>query len=194
VSSDVTKTSLLAFEEISRGDPDPKHVFTVRSDVVRSRTSGREIVVDRIDARDFVNVIAYAEEDGQRFALFVRQWRFGSAEFSLEFPAGLIDDGEDPRDAALRELREETGYAPVDAAEVMHLGTARPNPAILTNWQWTYLVPRAVKVAELDLDDTEEIEVVKVPVDQIDALVRSGELDSALVFAALLFERSRSTT
>ena len=185
------KTALLPFEELSRGEPDQRHVFAVRSDRVRSQTTGRELDVDRIVSPNWVNVVAFAEEDGERVLLCVRQWRFGRGSFSLEIPAGIIDPGEAPRAAALRELREETGYAAASEDDVIELGFTEPNPAILTNEQHTFLVERAVRVGELALDDTEEIEVVKVPATQVDGLVRDGTLRSAVVLAALLLHRVR---
>jgi 8-oxo-dGTP pyrophosphatase MutT (NUDIX family) len=187
--SDLRATKLLPFEELSRGEPDQRHVFAVRSDRVRSQTSGRELDVDRIVSPNWVNVVAFAEEAGERVLLCVRQWRFGRGSFSLEIPAGIIDPGEEPRAAALRELREETGFAPARDDEVVALGFTEPNPAILTNEQHTFLVKRAVSVGELALDDTEEIEVVKVPVARVDELVREGTLKSAVVLAALLLHR-----
>lgn len=42
--------------------------------------------------------------------VFVRQFRPGSRQYTLEFPAGMIDEAEEPQDAARRELSEETGY------------------------------------------------------------------------------------
>jgi len=49
--------------------------------------------------------------DGDANVLLVRQYRPSLETYTLEFPAGGIDDGEKPRDAARREIREETGYA-----------------------------------------------------------------------------------
>lgn len=185
-------TSLLPFEELGRGELDQRHVFAVRSDRVRSQTTGRELVVDRIVAGDWVNVVAFADEPDGPVLLCVRQWRFGRGSFSLEIPAGLVDEGEDLRDAALRELREETGYAPASPDDVELLGVTEPNPAILTNVQATYLVKNAVPVGELALDENEELEVVKVPVAEIDERVRAGGMKSAVVLAALLLYRVRA--
>ena len=60
-----------------------------------------------IDVPDWINVIPMTA-DGQ--VLFVRQYRFGIEDFTLEIPGGMCDPGEAPQDAARRELREETGY------------------------------------------------------------------------------------
>ena len=73
-------------------------------------------------------VIAAVTHDG-RFVL-VRQHRQGVNDLTIETAGGILDPGEDPAAAALRELREETGYR-ADVAEP--LGWVHPNPAIQGN-------------------------------------------------------------
>ena len=131
--------------------------------MVRSRTSGKELSVDRVDANDWVNVVAIAQSDEGPALVMVRQWRFGRNEFCLEVPAGMIDPGESPRDAALRELREETGYMPLNADAVECLGACYPNPAFLTNQLWTYFVPDVQLRSAPQLDGNEEVECILVP-------------------------------
>ena len=65
-----------------------------------------------------------------------------------------------------------------------------PNPAIFTNRCHTYLATGCRRVGELQQDPGEDIEVVLVPATQIDALVHRGDIDHALVLAALQFWRS----
>lgn len=179
-------TSLKPFLEVSEGEPDPRRVFTVRSDRVRSQVRDHEMTVDRLVTTDWVNVVAIArDDDGEDKLLCVRQWRFGSRSFSLELPAGLIDPGEDPRNAALRELREETGYAPAEDTAVMLLGETSPNAAFMGNTMFTYLVPHAVKVAEQDLDENEEVEVCAVPVGELEHAVRRGAFINGMSLVAL---------
>lgn len=137
----------------------------------------REFVVLR--APDWVNVIALTP-DGQ--LALVRQFRFGVDGFSLEIPGGVIETGEDPVAAAVRELREETGFA---GERARLLGSVQPNPAIQDNRCHFVLVEGARAGAALDWDDDEEIAVSTAPVDDVLGWARSGRISHALVVAAL---------
>lgn len=185
--------ALLPFEELSEGAPDKRRILTVRTDVVRSLKRSAEMQVDRILCQDFVNVVALTERDGAQQLVVVRQWRFGQRDFSLGLPGGLVDDGEAARAAALRELLEETGYAAEREDDVVDLGFSHPNPAIMTNVCGHFLVRRAVRVADPHLDENEELEVLHLPVDQLEAAVREQELTDALTLAALLRWRMLSS-
>ncbi|MGH7956877.1 MAG: NUDIX hydrolase, partial [Opitutaceae bacterium] len=102
-------------------------IFDVIGRVYRhpARSTEREFVV--INAPDWVNVVALTPD---RHLVLVRQFRYGIDEFSLEIPGGVIDAGEDPVVAGIRELREETGYS---GAPAKLLGIVRPNPAMQSN-------------------------------------------------------------
>ena len=65
-----------------------------------------------------------------------------------------------------------------------------PNPAIFTNRCHAYLATGCRKVGDLHMDPGEDIEVQLVPVTEVDALIRSGAIDHALVLAALAMWRS----
>lgn len=153
--------------------------------------------VVRVVSPDWVNVVAVVPRpDGGRDLLMVRQYRFGAKKFCTELPAGMVDPGEDPVAAGLRELREETGYAPKSPDDVVNLGKTLPNPAFLTNALTTILVPHAVKVGAPQLDGNEELESFLVPDENADAMVMSGETDNALGIVALfrfrLYERQHT--
>src|SRR4051812_6456163 len=133
-----------------------------------------------IKAPDWVNVLALTPD--HRIVL-VRQFRYGSNDFSLEIPGGVIDEGEDPVAAGLRELREETGYVGRDARL---LGSVRPNPAMQDNLCHLVLVEDARQDASLDWDPDEEFEIRTSPVDEVYALAYRGGINHAMVLDALL--------
>jgi len=101
----------------------------------------------------------------------------------------VIEKGEDPVAAGLRELSEETGYG---GGRVRLLGSVRPNPAIQDNRCHFVLVEGAVPTDPMKWDDDEEIQVSTVPVTEALALARTGGITHSLSVAALmLFEGTR---
>lgn len=145
------------------------------------RDRSRDFTV--IKAPDWVNVVALTSD---LQLVMVRQFRFGIDEFSLEVPGGVIEAGEDPVEAGLRELAEETGFAGINARL---LGTVHPNPAIQGNHCHLVLVEGATKTHELAWDQDEELHVATLPVDEVYALARRGGITHSLVLNALfLFE------
>jgi len=133
-----------------------------------------------INAPDWVNVVALTS-DGQ--LVLVRQFRYGINDFSLEIPGGIIDAGEDPVTAGVRELREESGFV---GASARLLGSVHPNPAMQSNRCHLVLVEGARREAELDWDPDEEFEILTKPVDEVLALAESGGITHAMVLDALL--------
>ena len=142
------------------------------------REVDRDFVV--IAPADWCNVIAVTS-DGQ--LVLVRQFRFGINDFSLEIPGGIIDPGEDPVAAGVRELREETGCAGT-AARL--LASVHPNPAIQNNRCHLVLIENVVLNAPQQWDHDEEIEVVMAPVDQVFAWAREGKITHSLVLCGLM--------
>lgn len=84
-------------------------------------------------------------------------------------------------EAAARELLEETGYR----GTLRSLGQANPNPALFTNTLHMYVADDCERVAEIANDAVEETIVELVPMDELPARVRAGEVDHALVLSAL---------
>jgi len=146
-----------------------------------ARGVDRDFVV--LAAPDWVNVVALTPDHQ---LVLVRQFRFGVNEFSLEIPGGVIEAGEDPVAAGLRELREETGFT---GAPAKLLGSVHPNPAIQSNRCHFVFVEQAVRSAALEWDADEEIEVTTQPAEAVLALARGGGISHGLVLDALfMFE------
>lgn len=127
---------------------------------------------------DFCNILAVTEA-GE--LVMVRQMRAGVEALTLELPGGLVDskDG-DPQQSALRELREETGYAPLPGARVVSLGWTHPNPALQRNKIHGYITGPVQQAGPATPDPGETIEVVKVPVEEIAGQIRDEKITHAL--------------
>lgn len=159
-----------------------KELETRVLDVYTQRTQSKEhpdkigdFVV--LDVVDWVNVIAITKDHQ---VVFVRQYRQGTREVTLEIPGGMVDPGENFLVAGVRELKEETGGIGESAQQI---GVCEPNPALQTNRCGTILVT-GVELGEPDLDPNEEIEVVLVPKSEVPDLLRSGAVTHSLVIAA----------
>lgn len=143
-----------------------------------------------VKAPDWVNVVPLLD-DGR--VVLIRQWRYGVGRECLEIPGGLIDPGESPGEAAVRELLEETGYR---AEEWRELGTTLPNPAFLSNRLTTFIARGLEEVqggqGVFGVDD-ERITVEPTPLERVPELIATGEIDHALVVAAFhLFDLDRT--
>ena len=152
-------------------------LISVRVDTISlpgGKTSIREIV-ERIPC-----VCMVAVDSGD--VLLVRQYRKPIEAELLEVPAGGIEPGESPRDAVIRELREETGHT---AGTLQHLQSFYMSPGYCTEEMHAYLATD-LRPAALDPDYDENIQVVRVPLSQIHDLLRRGEIRDAKSITCLL--------
>ena len=131
-----------------------------------------------IECPDWINVIPLTAADE---VLLVKQYRFGTREFTLEIPGGMCDPGESPERAARRELHEETGH---EAESWTELGWVHPNPALQNNRCHTFLARDLFETPGANPDPHEELEVVRRPLSAIPDLISRREITHALVVAA----------
>lgn len=114
--------------------------------------------------------------------LMVRQFRYPHGEETLEIPAGKLEYGEDPRECAIRELKEEVGAT---AAQVFELGCLYPTPAYDKEVIHMYLATGLTLSAQ-SLDADEFLDVVKMPLAQAIAMIMDNKLPDAKTQIALL--------
>ncbi|NET91110.1 MAG: NUDIX hydrolase [Kamptonema sp. SIO1D9] len=115
--------------------------------------------------------------------VFVRQYRHGVEEILLELPAGRFNsESEAGETAAARELTEETGYV---AEKLAKLATLFDNPPKDTNRIHLYIALDVNPTGKQQLDLTEEIEVVLVPLTEVKAKIFAGEICVSGTIAAI---------
>ncbi|MEZ0450943.1 NUDIX hydrolase [Sphingobacterium thalpophilum] len=130
---------------------------------------------------DWVNMVGITE---QNELLVIKQYRHGAGMLSLEIPAGTMEPGENPVDAAIREMLEETGYA---FDHIEEIATLYANPATSGNVTYTYLMTGGRKVQEQALDDHEEIDVYLVPLPEAKKMLLDNRFSQALHSSALFY-------
>lgn len=151
----------------------------VRYDRLRNPRNGAERQALVMETGDWVNVVAVTPAGR---IVIVHQYRFGVGALSLEIPGGLVDPGEEHRDAAVRELREETGYT---SEEWHYLGAVTPNPAFLTNRCHQWLARNAVPNAQPTFEEGEDIVVVEFTPEELGTAIRAGNFHHSLALLAL---------
>ena len=120
-----------------------------------------------------------------REVLFVKQYKHGIAEVTLEFPAGRIENNKTAKETAVLELSEETGVI-VSEAELIELIELWTEPSKSTVRVYGYLATNVEVAQQQKLEETESIEIVKVPVSELDQLIKSGEVHASDTIALLL--------
>lgn len=157
-------------------------LLTLRSDIVKLKTdNGRTVTITReiVEHRPIVVLIAV---DNESNVLLVKQHRYATGCDLLEVPAGGIEEGEIPEFAALRELREETGYS---AEKISPLGKFWAAPGWCTEYMYGFLM-EDLKFCPSEADEDEDIELVRIPWSQVPELIKNGEIEDAKSIASLL--------
>lgn len=155
-------------------------IIKLRVDDIRL-PDGHETTREIIEHGNCVAVVAIDVDDN---VLLVKQYRRPVEKDLLEIPAGGIDPGEEPEATVRREMQEETGYLP---KKVERLGGLYASPGFCTEYMYIYLACDLVP-SKLHAEDTDSIELIRVPLSQIPKLISTGDLcDSKSVAGLLLY-------
>lgn len=144
-----------------------KNVYDGR--IVKLDINEVELPNGQIAKREVVShkpgVSIVAIDDKNNF-IFVKQFRSGIGDELIEIPAGLVENGENPKSAARRELQEEIGY---DCSNLELLCSFYPSPGFCNEVTYIYLATNLIK-SSLPKDEDEFIELIRIPMAKIKSL------------------------
>ena len=161
-------------ETVFEGD----HLRLVRKHLRTSR--GERGIWETVERRNIYNsgavvIIALTKD---REVILERNWRAPLESFVIQFPAGLCDkEGEQEEEVARRELLEETGYR---AGKLIPIITTPLCPAMVPTRGAHFFAPEVEFARRESIDTTEEIEVLKVPVKDLDDFLLNLPKDTEL--------------
>lgn len=153
--------------------------LTVRKDVVQLPNGVIHDEYYVLEYPTWVNIIARTP-DGKY--VMVEQYRHGLQEIFTELVAGIAEPGEQPIEAARRELLEETGYGNGEWRLNMVICA---NPGSQNNLTYSFIADGVEKISEQHLDTTEDVEVKLLDESEVIDLISSDKMKQALMAAPL---------
>jgi ADP-ribose pyrophosphatase len=168
----------MPIEVINRNTIYHGRAFNVRRDEVRMQNQNTAY----LDIIEHVGAVTILPLDNEGRILFIRQYRHATGKELLELPAGTLDPAEAPEKCALREIREETGYA---AGKLIKIGEFFLAPGYSTEYMHVYLASE-LRPDPLPGDEDEFISLEPIPIQQAYDMALNGGLQDGKSLAALL--------
>lgn len=179
--SAIKKWELLSEENISPSEWFPLFRHTVKL------PNGHILGDYYISKLGDVSMIIPITEEGE--FVFVRQYKHGIQEITLEFPAGIIEKGQTPLCAAYSELEQETG---IKANNIVLLGELRTLPSKNFSRFYGFIAKNAMITTKQQLDISEEIEVMLLTAKQVEEKIISGEINCSDTIALYTLYKLKS--
>ncbi len=152
-------------------------ILNLRRDKVRT-PSGNIATREVVEHKSAVGMLAVTDK---KTVLLVRQYRYAVNEATLEICAGLIEDGEDPSQAAEREMQEELN---VKAKNLHKIGDFYASPGFCTEI-FTLFTADGLEESSLPQDEDENVSVFELPFKDIPTMIKNGKIRDSKTFAAL---------
>lgn len=176
----------LAWKVLKKEDVSPSKWFPVVKEEVQL-PNGQIIEYFRSQLANVAMVIPITKE-GE--VVFVRQYKHGIGEVCIEFPAGRVEENNSVVETAIRELLEETGIV-AEAQNLVELAELWTEPSKSSVRVTGFLATNLSIDQKQNLEETEDIEILKVPVSEIDTFISKGEIHASDTLALLLLAKMK---
>ena len=164
-------------EQIYKG-----HVVSLKKDTVLC-PNGEQSLREIITHRGGVGILIKVDD---KF-IIEKQFRYALGKEIYELPAGKLEEGEEPLEAAKRECLEETGYKPL---EMIHLGDMSPTCGYSTEIIHFYYCPKSVK-QERHLDSDEVIDLMYLSLEEIEQMIKEDQIIDSKILAVLTLYKNK---
>ncbi|WP_028974745.1 NUDIX hydrolase [Spirochaeta cellobiosiphila] len=165
-----------------------KSEYIVQSDFLTLRADSCELpngtLIDPCYVLEFprwANVLPLTKDNQ---VILVKQYRHGVQETYLEIPGGIVEEGEDLLEGIKRELLEETGYS---GGSFKQISAVAANPAVQNNMTYGFIATGLEKTHKLNLDDTEDLELVLMPLEEFYDRFKKGEFVHSLLLNTIFY-------
>jgi 8-oxo-dGTP pyrophosphatase MutT (NUDIX family) len=168
---------------LSNGVAESIQYTTPIFELVKKTVYGLDFRPVGINSKDWVSTVV--EWNGKY--KMVKQLRYGLMTEQTEFPCGMIENGERPIDAAIRELREETGIELCNESQIVYLGKYAANPAFMNNFMHYYYVNLDTAEfcqVETEFDEHEDLTSDFVDISEFESRIENCDPSCASVFMA----------
>lgn len=163
---------------LSRNTILKKDLFTVYEDHIELPTGSKRIY-HNVQRAPAVSIFPITEENE---VYLIKQYRYLHEKYLVEGVAGIIDEGESAIDAAKRELKEETG---ISAENLTQIATMHAAGSIVT-WEQPIFVAQGLTLGDAQMEESEDISLIKIPVSEAVELVINGEVNTGASVAGIL--------
>ena len=150
----------------------------------KMKINGKIVLARRIRTNDAVVVLPILENER---VILERQFRKGVKKWVYEIPAGRLENGEKPKDAARRELQEEIGYSP---RKLELLFKSYINPGLETELDYFFLGTDLIK-SKKPADVDEQIQVKILKLSQVEKMIERNEILDHTALVGLLYYLKR---
>jgi len=140
--------------------------------------NGIEKVYTRAVRKDYSTIVPFVANE----ILVIKSYRYLVDSIQIEIPSGYIDEGESPKEAAIRELKEETGYS---AKDVISIGHYTLDYSMFDQRGNLFVAYGLVKVGNQALGIMEKIDVERMSIKEIKRLLFEGKIVNAASIVAL---------